>query len=178
MLGVGFAVVGTLVAAVACVVVPGAITAPGVVDGARMLGVEVAAVATLTAGVDRVDPGVSSALGVGDAGRILEFEVMVLGSLAAGADCVAPAAGPTPGAGDDRRTLEFEVTVLGTVFVRSDCVDGTSKIVFSIPYAERKITISETQLIMLPLSLRLGFRCMPSEGPTVFCGNARSGVFS
>ena len=157
--GTEFAPVGTLAAPVAFVL--GVVSTTGVGDGARMLGVEVAAIVALIAG-DRADPGVRSAPGVGDARRILEFEVMVLGALPAGADCVALATDSAPGVGDGGSTLEFKVAVLGPVFILADCVDGTSKIVFSIPNAERKITISENQLIMLSLSLRFGFRCMPS----------------
>jgi hypothetical protein len=157
---------------------PGLGFCSGVELAGRLLGVEVAAVATLTAGVSRAAPGVSSALGVGDAGRIFEFEAILLGALATGADCAAHGVSSALGVGDDGRTLEFKVVLLGATFVRTDCVDGTSKIVFSIPYRERKITISETQLIMFCFSLRSGFRCMSSEWSTVFRGNARSAVSS
>ena len=153
--GIEFALVGTLATAVAFVL--GVVSTAGVGDGARMLGVEVAAIVALTAGADRADPGVRSALGVEDDTRIL-----VLGTPAADADCVALATDPAPGVGDGGSTLEFKVAVLGPVFILADCVDGTSKIVFSIPNAERKITMSETQLIMWSFSLRFGFRCMPS----------------
>ena len=169
--------VGATIAAGGDFVGPGLGFCSGVENAGRMLGVEVTAVATLAAAVACV-PGVTSTPGAVDGARMLGVEVAAVVALTAGVDRGDSGVSSAPGVGDNRRTLEFEVTVLGAVFVRSDCVDGTSKIVFSIPYAERKITISETQLIMLPLSLRLGFRCMPSEGPTVFCGNARSGVFS
>src|SRR5208337_2301510 len=77
-----------------------------------------------------------------------------------GVDCVGSGVGSGTGVVDTERILGVEVADVATVVAGVDCIGGASKIVFSIPYTEAKITIREAPVINLCFSIRYG-----SHGP-------------
>src|SRR5208283_3195467 len=115
---------------------------------------------TVVVGVDCVGSGVGSGTGVVDAERKLGVEVAVVATVVVGVDCVGSGVGSGLGVVDTERILGVEVADVAMVVVRVDCIGGASKIVFSRPYTEAKITIREAPVINLCFSIRYG-----SHGP-------------
>jgi hypothetical protein len=104
-------------------------------------------------GVDCADFGVASGLGNVDPGRILGVEVAVIATVAVGVDCLGSGIGSILGV-DTWRIFGVEVATVATVVVRVDRTGDASKIVFSIPKIEIRITIREAPVINLRFSIR------------------------
>ena len=110
--------------------------------------------------------GVASDLGIVEAGRIPGVKVAVITTVVAGVDCVGSGISSILGA-DTGRIFGVEVAAVATVVARVDCGSGTSKIIFSIPNIETRITIREAPMINLRFSIRSGPHRTPSVGATV-----------
>ena len=95
---------------------------------------------TVSVGVDLGDSGVGSGPGFPEMGRILGGEVAVATAVVC-VDCAGSGVGSGPSVLEMGRTIGGEVAACATVVVNVDCIGGASKIIFSIPEIEIKITV-------------------------------------
>lgn len=123
-------------------------------------------VGSTVVGVDCADFGVASGLGIVGTGRIPGVEVAVIATIVVGVDCVGSGTGSIPGV-DTWTILGVEVATVATVVVRVDRTGDASKIVFSIPMIEIRITIRQATVINLRFSIRSGLQRAPSVGAMV-----------
>lgn len=78
-------------------------------------------------------------------------------TVSVGFDCVGAGVGSGPGVVEMGRLLGVEVASVAMVVTGFDGVGGASKIIFSIPQIQIKITISQALVINLCFSIDMDF---------------------